>query len=69
MFTQALALYKVFGREAAKRLLTPPKSMVEAACRKTGANLQEALRQRDQAVEETLEFLESVADSDFVPED
>lgn len=64
-----LTLYRTAGREAALRALTPPRRAVEAVCRQTGADVDKALRQRDQAAEETLEFLESMADSDYVPED
>jgi len=61
----ALMIYKLAGRDAAKRALTPPKGWVESACKKTGADLNEALEERNEAVEELLEFIESVADKNF----
>jgi hypothetical protein len=65
----ALGIYKTFGRSAAKRALTPPRAWVEKACAGTGANVAEALEERDEWVEELLEFLESIVDSDFVDPD
>jgi hypothetical protein len=65
----ALGIYKTFGREAAKRALTPPKAWVESACKKTGADINEALEERNEAVEELLEFIESIADKNFVDPD
>ena len=65
MWNQIFAIYKTFGRDAAKRFLTPPRKFVEQACMKSGADVEEALRQRAQAVDETLEFLESLVDIDF----
>ena len=65
MWSTLLMVYKLAGREAAKRMLTPPRKFVEAACAKTGADFTKALEERNEAVEETLEFLESMADSDF----
>ena len=61
----ALSVYKTFGRDAAKRFLTPPKSFVEKTCAKTGADPAAAMEERNEAVEEALEFLESLVDADF----
>lgn len=69
MWQTALMLYKLMGREAARRFLTPPRKFVEAACAKTGADVAKAIEERDEAVNETLEFLESIADAGFVDED
>lgn len=65
MIEQALALYKVFGREYVKRWLTPPRRVVEQACKKSGANLEKALEERNEYAEELLEFLESMVDVNF----
>lgn len=65
MWTQLLAVYKTFGRDAAKRMLTPPRKFVEQACTKSGADIETAIIQRGQMVDEALEFLESLVDADF----
>lgn len=65
IWPQVLAIYKMFGRDAAKRMLTPPRKFVEAACTKTGADVEKALNERAEMVEEALEFLESLTDTDF----
>ena len=61
----AWAIYRTFGKEAARRFLTPPRSSVERLCKRTGADVTKALEERDEAVTETLEFLESMIDKDF----
>lgn len=61
----ALSIYKTFGRTAARRFLTPPEKVVRAVCAKTGADIAEALEERNEFVEEALEFLESLVDEDF----
>ncbi len=65
LFALALATYKMFGREACKRALTPQKQFVEAACKKSGASFEKAMEERNEAVEETLEFIESMLDAEF----
>jgi transposase len=65
MWEQIYSIYKTFGRGAAERALTPPRKFVERICARTGADVEEALRQRKQAVTEILEFLESLTDADF----
>lgn len=64
-----LTVYRVFGRSTAKRMLTVPRSTVAAICAKTGADIQEVLAARDAAVDDTLDFIESLVDSDFVDPD
>lgn len=61
----ALLAYKSEGREAAKRILTPPEKFVRQMCEKSGADPEKALEERDEAVEENLEFLESIIDHNF----
>lgn len=61
----ALSIYKTFGRESAKRFLTPPRKWIEQVCTKSGANVEKAIEERNEAVEETLEFIESLIDQDF----
>lgn len=65
----ALSIYKTFGRGAAERFLTPSESLVRKICDKTGADPEEALEERNEFVQEALEFLESVVDEDFVDPD
>jgi len=65
LFAAALAMYKMFGREACKRALTPQRQFVEAACKKSGASFEEAMEERNEAVEELLEFIEAMVDADF----
>lgn len=60
-----LFLYKTAGRDAVVRFLTPPASMVKAITDATGANFDEAIAERGEAVEESIEFLESLVDKDF----
>jgi hypothetical protein len=61
----ALFVYKTQGADAAKRMITPPESFVKAVTNSTGADFAKALKERDEAVEENLEFLESLVDKDF----
>lgn len=65
MITMVLAVYKTFGREPAKRMLTPPRKAIEAVCAKTGADVTKALEERDEWVQAGMEFIESLADADF----
>lgn len=65
IWTLALSVYRAFGKDAAKRFLTPPRKQVEAICAKTGADVAKALEERDEFVAEALEFLESLVDADF----
>lgn len=64
-----LSVYKSEGREAAKRMLTPPEKFIRAACKKTGADPVVALKERDEMVHEQLEFLESLVDKNFEDDD
>lgn len=66
IYALAFAAYQTYGRETAKRMLTPPRAFIEKACAKTGADVAKAIEERDEAVEETLELLESMVDKDFV---
>lgn len=69
LFSLALGLYKTFGRDACKRFLTPPRSAVEHVCAKTGADVDQAIQERNEAVEQMLQFIESCVDKDFVDPD
>jgi len=65
----ALAVYKMFGREHLKRFLTPPRSAIERICARTGADVEKAVEERNEMVEEVIEFVESLVDKDFVDPD
>lgn len=65
MWPQIYAVYKMFGASAVRRMLTPPEKWVRKTAVANGADPDEAVRQRNQAVEETVEFLESMVDPDF----
>ena len=69
MYELLINLFKLGGREAVKRALTMPRKSVEGVCKKTGADLTEALRQRDQAVEQMVQFIEAMVEHDFEPTD
>ena len=56
---------KVFGVEAARRALTPPEAWVRTVCAKTGADPEKAIAERNEAVNENVEFLESLIEHDF----
>jgi len=60
-----ISVYKTFGREAAKRFITPPRSVIKQLIDKTGANFELAIEERDEFVEQTLQFVESCLDADF----
>lgn len=60
-----LFLYKTAGKDVVVRFLTPPASMVKAITASTGADYDEAIAERGEAVEEMVEFLESLVDKDF----
>jgi len=60
-----LFVYKTAGRDAVKRFLTPPESFVMAVTAATGAGFNVALEERQEAVEETMEFLDALVDKDF----
>jgi len=64
-----LGIYREKGRDGVKRFLTPPENYVRHICKKTGADFDEAIVQRDQAVEETLQFVESLVDNNFDEEE
>lgn len=64
-----LFVYKNSGRDAVKRFLTPPESFVKAVTDATGAGFNVALEERQEAVEETLEFLEALVDKNFTDPD
>ncbi len=61
----ALMIYRAAGKDAARRFLTPPRSFVKSVCDKTGADFDQAIQERDESVEENLEFLESLVDANF----
>jgi hypothetical protein len=63
MWPLLLSIYRAYGADAAKRMLTPPRKWVESVCAKTGADVEIAIQERDEAVQETLEFLESLVDT------
>ena len=65
LWTILLFLYKTAGKDTVVRFLTPPESMVKAITASTGADLAEAIEERNEAVEEMVEFLESLVDKDF----
>ncbi len=65
MWDTLIQLYRFGGREAVKRAVTPPKRWVERACAKTGADVQKSLEERDEAVQQLVEFVESLSDPDF----
>jgi hypothetical protein len=58
-------LLKIGGEPALRRALTMPRSKVAAVCAKTGANLDQAIEERDEAVEQTVQFVLSMVDHDF----
>ena len=60
---------KVFGVEAARRAMTPPEKWVREVCAKTGADPEAAIQERNEAVEESVEFLESLLEHDFTDPD
>lgn len=60
-----LFLYKTAGKDAVVRFLTPPASMVKSLTTSTGADFDTAMEERDEAVQETVEFLESLVDKEF----
>jgi hypothetical protein len=60
-----LFVYKSAGKESVVRFLTPPTSMVKSITTSTGANFEQAVEERGEAVEEMLEFLEALVDKDF----
>lgn len=65
MWDTLLQLYKLGGSVAVRRALTPPRSWVEKVCKRTGANVDEALEERNEAINEVVEFFESLVDKDF----
>lgn len=65
MWDTLLQLYKMGGSLAVKRALTPPKSFVEKVCKRTGADPAKALEERNEAVDEFIEFFDSLVDEDF----
>lgn len=65
LFDQLYAVYKVFGRNALKGALTPSRALVERVCKRTGADVAKAMEERNEAVEEMLEFFEACTDKDF----
>lgn len=60
-----LWIYREKGEDAVRRFLTPPEAWVRKVCKQTGADPDAALRERNEAVEETIEFLRSLVDKDF----
>lgn len=65
MWDTILTLYKLGGASAVRRALTPPKSFVERVCARTGADVAKAIEERNEAVDEQIEFLDSLLDKDF----
>ena len=65
MWDTILVLYKFGGSNAVRRALTPPKSFVEKVCKRTGADVAKAMEERNEALDEILEFLDSLVDADF----
>lgn len=65
----AVMLYRLFGRGVVKGWLTPPRAMIEAVVKVTGADFDAAVRERDEAVEELLEFIESLVNPKFADPD
>lgn len=60
-----LLIYKSGGEDAVRRFLTTPEGVVKRICARTGADVAKALEERNEAVQETLEFFESLTDKDF----
>jgi hypothetical protein len=65
IFDLALAVLHTQGKDAARRFITPPRAFVEKACAKSGADVEMAIKERDEAVAAELEFLESLIDPAF----
>ena len=65
----AVWLYQAFGRGFAVRALTPPASVVNAICAKTGADPAEAIAARNRAAAEMVDFIESLVDPHFIDTD
>ena len=64
-----LLIYKTSGRDGVKRAMTPRREWVEASCKAFGTDLEQALAERDEAIEQDLQFLEAIVDSDFIDPD
>lgn len=64
-----MIIYQTQGRAAVKRFLTPPKAWVEGLCKANGTDAKKALKERDEAAEEMLQFLESMVDKEWVDPD
>lgn len=65
----AIPILQVFGKATLTRMLTPPHSAVVAICNKTGADVDEVMRSRTAAVEELVEFVESLVNRGFIDTD
>lgn len=66
LWEQLFAYYRTFGRVATRRMLTPPRSVIEKVCKRTGADVKEAINEREEMVEELMEFIDACTDKDFV---
>jgi|GEM_PF-6201384 len=56
--------YRVFGRDAVKRAITPPRGPLINRAKAHGDDPGEILRKRDNAVEAVLELVEEFANLD-----
>lgn len=56
--------YKVFGRDAVRRAITPPRGPLIARAKANNDDPGEILRKRDVAVEAILDFVEEYANLD-----
>lgn len=65
MWEALIMAYKFGGENAVRRMLTVPRKTVERVCAKTGANVAQAINERNEAVEEMVEFIASMIEVDF----
>lgn len=68
LLTMALALLISSGNDTLKRALTPPESWVDAMCEKTGADPATAIKERDEAADAWVAFIEDLSGVQAMPE-
>lgn len=66
IITLALAILVTQGEAAVQRALTPPENWVRSICKKTGADPELALEERNEAAKAWVAFIEALAD---IPDD
>lgn len=70
LWSLLMLLYRVGGKDALKRFLTIPESALAKLPLSTKPErLAMMIEERDEMVEETMEFLESCTDADFIDPD